>query len=308
MTEGQEEDKMVEAIGLVNHVWLSTLADEKAKKQVGLNHVSHMWDQHRPYWYLWFDDCPGVYKMELQNSRTAKGYDWLALFTIKYYPTETEPSFNKLSTLEKLCRTSDMFHSLPSYGVCDCPCQGLHPGHGHKMHAAQNTGAPDVTSHDIIPAGFFYAGDVRIAFNERTGSMIRLESQTSWKTVMQSDFTLHDDAGGVLAVLKKGEPDKDYPGFTICNKLYRRLVASWSRVHHYILESESARESDGVVFLSDGYAATPATSTDVKKILVQSELRRNPLDRLDPFPGDDCSLTRNMTGQDTKHPIHMMRD
>ncbi len=284
------EDKIVETIGLVNHVWLATLADEQAKKQIGLNHVSHMWDQDRPYWYLWFDGCPGVYKMELQGSKSAKGYDWLAAFSLKYYPAETESSFDNLSTLEKLCRTSDMFHSLPSYGVCDCPCQGLHPGHGHKIHSSKNTGAPDIAFHDVIPAGFFYTGDVQIAFNERSGSVIRLESQTSWKTIMQSDFTLRDDAGGTLAELKKGQADKDYPGFTISQLLYRRLVASWSRIHQYTVESKSVRELEGTVFLSDGYTAAPMPSADVKRTIIQSELRRNPSDRLDPLPWDDHHL------------------
>jgi hypothetical protein len=294
MTKG--EDKIVEAIGLVNYVWLTTLADGKIKKQVGLNHVSHMWDLNRPYWYLWFNDCPGVYKMELRNSKTAKGYDWIAAFTIKYYPAETEPSFGKLSTLEQLCRTSEMFDSPPSYGVCDCPCQGLHhPGHAHKIPAAQNTGTPHVTSHDIIPAEFFYAGDMWIAFNEQSGSLIRLQSQTSWQTIMQSDFTLHDDAGEVIAALNKGEMDKDFPGFSICHMLYQKLVTSWSCVHRYALESKSSRESDGVIFLCDGYAATATSSSDVKKILVQSECRRDPQDRLDPFPADDCLLIRERT-------------
>ncbi len=284
------QDKIVETIGLVNHVWLATLADEQTKKQIGLNHVSHMWDQDRPYWYLWFDDCPGVYKMELLGSRPITGYDWLATFALKYYPAETEPSFDKLSTLEKLCRTSEMFHSLPSYGVCDCPCQGLHPGHGHKIHSSKNTGAPDIAFHDIIPSGFFYTGDVRIAFSERSGSVIRLESQTSWKTILQNDFTLRDDAGGILAQLKEGQADKDYPGLAVSNLLYRRLVASWSCVHQYALESESVRETEGSVSLSDGYAATSAPSGEVKRTIIQSELRRNPSDRLEPAHWDDHPL------------------
>ncbi len=284
------KDKVVETIGLVNHVWLATLADEETKKQTGLNHVSHMWDQDRPYWYLWFNDCPGVYKMELQGSTSAKGYDWLAAFSLKYYPAETEASFDKLSTLEKLCRTSDMFHSLPSYGVCDCPCQGLHPGHGHKIHSSKNTGAPDIAFHDVIPSGFFYTGDVRIAFSEQSGSVIRLESQTSWKTVMQSDFTLRDDADGILAELKKGQTDKDYPGFTISHVLYRKLVASWSRVHQYALESESSRESEGTVFFSDGYTGTSTPSADVKRMIIQSELRRNPSERPGPIHWNDHLL------------------
>ena len=287
----ETNDKIAETVGLVNHLWLTSLSHAELQEQVQLNHVNHMWEHDRPYWYLWFNDCIGVYKMELQRATTTKGYDWIAEFTVKYYPSPTEPSFSGLSTLEKICRTSEMFHSLPSYGECGCPCNGLvHSEHQHKIPPEQSTGAPDVSFNEIIPPGFFYVGSLWIAFNSRSGSIIRLQSQTSWKTVIQKDFTLKDDAGEIITMLKKGDIDRDYPGFSICELLYRRAVKSWFFIHHYTFQNEFSRETDGYIFYSDGYSATAEPSSEVKKMHIQSELHCSMHDKLDPFSFEDSSM------------------
>lgn len=295
-------DKTAETVGLVNHLWLTVLSHAELKEQVQLNHVNHMWDDDRPYWYLWLNDCLGVYKMELQRSTTTKGYDWIAEFTVKYYPSRTEPSFKMLSTLERLCRTSEMFHSLPSYGECGCPCNGLvHSEHQHKIPPEQTTGAPDVRFNEIIPARFFYAGSMWIAFNSQSGSIIRLQSQTSWKTVIEKDFTLKDDADEIITMLKKGKLDRDYPGYSICELLYRRVVKSWSFIHHYAFQDESSGETDGYIFYSDGYNAKAESSSAVKKMHIESELHCSMHDKLDPFPlGDSSMIMKSANGESSE--------
>jgi hypothetical protein len=288
----ETNDKIVETVGLLNHVWSIIVSNAEFKKAVHLKYVNHMWDHDRPYWYLWYNDCAGVYKMQLQRSEISKGYDWVAQFTVKYFPTPTEPAFSGLSTLEKLCRTSEMFHSPPTYGECDCPCHGTsHTVHEHKhQNYAQNTGAPHADFNEIIPVDFFSAGNVLIAFNSRSGSIVRLNSQTSWKTVMQKDFTLHDDSGDILAILKKGETDRDYPGLAISRFLYEKVVKSWSLVHRYTFQNETTLEANGLIFTSDGYSVISESSPEVRKIVIQSELHRTTHEKLEPYPFEDSSM------------------
>jgi len=299
----EAHDKIAETVGLLNHALLTIVGHAELKEQVRLNYVNHMWDHDRPYWYLWYHDCAGVYKMELRRSEISKGYDWIAQFNIKYYPSPTEPSFQGLSTLEKLCRTSDMFDSLPTYGECDCPCHGVgHAEHEHKLlYYTHTTGTPHVNCNELIPAEFFFAGSMWIAFNSRFGSIARLQSQTSWKTVMQKDLTLHDDNGDVIALLKKGEVDRDYPGFALSHFFYQRVVKSWSLVHHYMFQKESSLETDGLICRSDGYSVIHESSPEVQKITLQAELRCTVHDKLDTFPFEDSPvIMKNVNGESGK--------
>ena len=271
----EANDRIAEAVGLINHFWLTTLTDTALKAKAGLRYISHMWDGWFPYWYLWYNHCEGVYKMELIKAETADGYDWITEFSIKYYPSKTEAAFQQLSTLEKLCRNSEMFDSPPTHGKDSCPCHGMsHSGEEHKFdNLSQNTGTPQFRFHEVIPSEFFYTGNMMCAFNAKRGSNIRLTSQTSWKTVMNKDFEVMDDNGEVIAMLKKGKVDRDYPGFNLSNSLYRCFVEIWALVHQHLLRKESLQRSNGLVFHSDGYSTVPESTSEVQRIDVETELR-----------------------------------
>jgi hypothetical protein len=295
-TESKEMDganeRIAEAVGLLNHFWLTTLSDASLKEKARLKYVSHMWDNNRPYWYLWYNDCSGVHKMELHKAETAEGYDWLAEFAVKYYPSETESAFNGLSTLEKLCRKSEMFHNLPTDGECGCPCHGQsHTGQDNRFpDLSKSTGAPSFKYSEIIPADFFCVGNMLTAFNAHKGSLVRLKSQTNWRITLTEDFALADDNGDILAVLKKGEVDKDYPCYAISYSLYHRFIKTWALVHNYKCQQESLWKTDGLTFNSDGYSVTPKPSSEIQKIIVQSELKFKQEEYLAPLPDEDISL------------------
>jgi len=272
---GGANDRIAEAVGWLNHFWLTTLSDTSLKEKARLKYVSHMWDNCRPYWYLWYNNCLGVYKMELYRAETSEGYDWLAEFTIKYYPSQTEFLFNGLSTLEKLCRNSEMFHTLPTEGACSCPCHGIsHTGQDSRFpDLSQSTGTPSFKFNEIIPADFFYVGNMFTAFNSHEGSLVQLKSLTNWRTTLTEDFALTDDNGDILTVLKKGEVDKDYPCYAISYSFYHRFVKNWALVHNYEFQHESLCKTDGLTFYSNGYSVTPEPSSEIQKIVVQSELK-----------------------------------
>ena len=103
-------DKTEEAVGFINNCWLAIISDTLLKEESGLKYISYM-DDNNPYWHLWFADCAGVYKCELLGAQAVEGYDWLAEFTVKYYPIDTEIAYKGLSILEKACRAGNMFNT-----------------------------------------------------------------------------------------------------------------------------------------------------------------------------------------------------
>ena len=116
-------DKTTEVAGLMNHLWLTLFSTEQLKANAGLKYISHTYDQYSS-WYLWLDNSPGVFKLELRGAHEIEGYDWLAEFLIKYYPSESEEAFNKLSILEKICRQGEVFSGHPAEGPTGCSCHG----------------------------------------------------------------------------------------------------------------------------------------------------------------------------------------
>jgi len=271
-------------------MWLNLFSNESLKKQVGLRYISHMWSDY-PSWYLWLNDCQGVYKLELQAAQKIEDYDWLAEFTIKYYPSKEEDAYNGLSILEKLCRESEVFDSHPAEGHGSCPCHSLQSEvSGDRFKdLSHGTGVPSHRYSDIIPADFFYAGHLFVAFKEGTGSLIRVKSQTKWQITMTEDFAAADHRGDAIAVLKKGEIDRNYPGFEICNFFYRRFTRSWALFNQYSHHQERVWKGDGLNFFSDGQSLWPKPSLDIQKIITQTALRFRPEDILPSLADEDIA-------------------
>ena len=59
-----DTDRLVVGEGTLNHFWTLCFADESQRHKLGLKYISQMWDQN-PYWYVWFVDLPGVFKLSL---------------------------------------------------------------------------------------------------------------------------------------------------------------------------------------------------------------------------------------------------
>lgn len=269
----------------MNHFWFTVLSENILKKQSGLKYISHAW-HHDPFWYLWFDDRSGVYKMELQNARTLEGYDWQADFIIKYYPTEKESCYSGLSSLEKFYRQSDVFHTRPAEGM-SCPCHDLDQAGERFADLRHGTGIPAFKYIDLLPTDFFFAGHLFMAYKEGSGSIVRVKSQTSWRITMTEDSAMVNHNGDSSALLKKGEIDRDYAGFEICDFLYRRLVGSWMLFNQYSHHQDHIWKGEGVSFLSDGKNLFLFPSSDIQKIIVQSELRHRAEEKLVSLPDVD---------------------
>ena len=197
-------DRTIEAVGLLNHVWLNLLADERLREEAELRYLSHMWDCY-PYWYLWLKNRAGVYKLELHAAQVSEGYDWLAEFVIKYYPSVDEESFNGLSFLEKICRQSEIFETKPTEGISGCPCHGQCEEHDKDRFSdlKDGTGVPAIHYADMIPTDFFCAGNLLLAYKAAMGCLFRLKTQSKWRITVIKDFTLKDNEGNLIKTLRK---------------------------------------------------------------------------------------------------------
>lgn len=159
-----DRDRLVVGEGTLNHFWTLCFADETLRHKLGLKYISQMWDQN-PYWYLWFVDLPGVFKLSLLDCVVEAGWEWRALFRIKYYPRPEESVFQGLSVLEQICRMSDLFLTRPAQwagGETGCVCHGgVHHHHGPRFADLQDgTGVPAASRAAEIPEDFFLAGEM----------------------------------------------------------------------------------------------------------------------------------------------------
>lgn len=281
-------DKTEEVAGFINHCWLTILSENVLKEQVGLKYISYMNDDN-PYWHLWFSDCTGVYKCELLEAQMIEGYDWLAEFIVKYYPRDTEAVYNGLSILEKTCRAGNMFHTRPPDGAQGCPCHSLPDEHAAERFSefSHDTGAPSHQFNNTIPADFFYAGNMSMAFKKDIGTLIRVKSQTSWRVILTEDYAIPNDNGMPPIMIKMGEVDRDYPGFMITHLLYNKFVRCWALFNKYTIQDEHAWTGEGILFKSDGQNLWPESSPDIQKIIAQTALRSRPEDILPSLLDED---------------------
>lgn len=262
------DELAVRAEGLLNHFWLMQMSDEDTRKKMGLKYISHMWDSC-PYWYIWFQDMPGVFKLELVECNDAEGWDWEAFFRVKYYPAVDETAFQGLSVLEQLCRTGGLFNNLPAEwpeGSEGCACHGGAVHHAGKFEdLAGGTGVPDVRRSAEIPGDFFLAGQLRMAQRGEQESRISWESQNRWRVTMVEDYYVPDLEGSPMKLLRSGDVDRDFPGWMITDFIGRRLVSGWKEQFGYKIFRENYEEEAGLDYICDGENLTAQRSGEVKK-------------------------------------------
>jgi hypothetical protein len=271
----------------MNHFWLILFSDDDLREAAGLKYISHMGDD-QPYWYLWYTGRSGVYELELCGAQAIYNYDWVGEFVIKYYPCKDEQHYEGLSVLEKICRESEIFQTSPSAGG-GCPCHSLSRNYDDHLFAdlAEVTGAPSYIRRSILPADFFYAGHLYIAFKEAVGSIIRLKTQTSWQVLITKDHAIKDEKGQSIVFFSKGVVDRNYAGFDISDFIYQKIVKSWFLFHQYRIHRARLWKGKGFRFLNDGQGVTKDASHNIERIILQTEMTYRPEEVMAFLPDSD---------------------
>ena len=264
-----DTDRLVVSEGTLNHYWTLCFADETMRHKLGLKYISQMWDQN-PYWYVWFVDLPGVFKLSLLECAEEAPWDWRALFRVKYYPHPEESVFQGLSVLEQICRMSDLFQTRPAQwagGETGCVCHGgVHHHHGTRFADLQEgTGVPAASRAAEIPEDFFLAGEMELRYGKGQGSEISWHSQDHWRVKMTENYFIKDQEGAPLKVLRKGDVDRDYPGWFLTDFVARRFSSGWQNYQQYGKWQETAEDQDGVEFLCDGHSLSPCLCPAIRR-------------------------------------------
>ena len=107
--------------------------------------------------------------------------------------------------------------------------------------------------------------------------------------ILTADYAIPNDNGTPSIMMKKGEVDRDYPGFMITNFLYKKFVRCWTLVNKYTAQDEYTWKGEGMLFKSDGQNLWPESSPDIQKIIAQTALRFRPEDILSPLADEDIA-------------------
>lgn len=265
------DDCLVAGEGAINHYWTVCFANDNTRTRLGLKYISHMWDQ-TPYWYLWFSNLPGVFKLALLECVEEAEWDWRALFRIKYYPHPEEKAFQGLSVLEQICRMSELFQTRPAEwkgGETGCACHGGIHHHGVPFEELKDgTGAPLASRAAAIPEDFFLTGQMELRHRSGKCSELSWESQDYWRVKMTENYYITDQDGTALKVLRKGDIDRDFPGWTFTDFVARRFAIGWQEHHGFEVLSESDGEKEGFDFTSDGRTLISSPSATIRHRMV----------------------------------------
>ena len=267
-----------QAVGCINHIWLTILSGDDRTHDVGLKYISHGWDEN-PYWLLWFHKRPGVYRLEIRQSYVEYDYDWVVDFVVKYYPSQIEPAFEGLSFVERLFRNSEAFDGTPSAGSTGCPCSGVFHDHSATRFEDLTSGGCGVPQKAVmfdIPADFFFAGHLSIAYKSGAGAVIIAKSQSYWRVNMVRDVQITSEEGSVLAVLPKDSIDRNFAGLEITAFLHGRMVSAFKFHFRTDAPVEDRWEGDGLVFQSDGCSLAPKPSPEIRKVVLKTALMTEP--------------------------------
>jgi hypothetical protein len=271
-----ETDKLIAGEGAVNHYWTLCFANEKMRQRLGLKYISQMRDDS-PYWYLWFDEFPGAFKLSMLECKSEFSWDWHALFRIKYYPHPQESSFQGLSVLEQVCRMSEVFDTRPAHweeGETGCVCHGGAHMQGVRFSdLMEGTGVPRIQRAAEIPEDFFLAGQMELFHREGLGSKVVWESQDLWQVKMTENYYMPDRNGATLKVLRRGDVDREFPGWMLTDFVARRFAIGWQEHFGFARVQEATEEREGVVFTSDGQTVKTVKSPSIRHRLVNRRMR-----------------------------------
>lgn len=257
-------DLIISVEGVINHFWQFVLADFNTRKKVGIRYISHRWAPG-PLWLIWLTNSPGVYNLAMNKVLQTEEHCWEASFSIKYYPALKETDFKGLSSLEKMCRQSDVFNSVATYGNCECASCGRLNRAAPKQRR-QLVGAPAYEHIETIPEDFFYIGQLDINYRGVDhSSAISMETLSRWKVMAAEDIHYAAEGCTTQMLLSKGEIDRDFPGFEKMTFLYDRIIEGWDT---YIGTQQKIKVSQvwhGVHFLTNGTDYTSQADSSITR-------------------------------------------
>ena len=85
---------------------------------------------------------------------------------------------------------------------------------------------------------------------------------------MTENYYIPNQEGNTLKVLRRGDIDREFPGWMLTDFVARRFADGWQELHGFARVDESTGERDGLDFTSDGRTLNAAVSSTTRHLSV----------------------------------------
>ncbi len=184
----------------IENVVIYSLFDDYLRRLIGFNKVSRFYEGGGG-WYFWLKGKPGVHELEVVDCD--KTFAWShQRFRLRYYPHPEEAVFRNFSFFEQVIRMGDGF----SQG---CPGLGL----GEQFHES-----------------YYVIGELNI-FLLNKAILAIVTSQDRWIEYRQQGLEVEKPTGERVCVVKKGEKDRDVPGWGLSWECFNCLIKAFCCIY-----------------------------------------------------------------------------
>lgn len=217
---------------LIDSVFRILMPSESARHHFRIKGISERWIGP-PGWYLWFDDLPGSFLLEIREacmfpdvqapSDQASGNPSVSrgILGIKYYPDiNDQQAFQCFSRAEREIRTSDLF---------------------------DETGTPAFEHVSDIPDTLFDIGAMEVLVAQgRRFAVLSLHAPSVWR-VYRNDGKVASASPSVF----QGDLDREVPAWSWSWFLFNRLLAAFCFVYKVTPLIVDLLKQTGRVFIVD---------------------------------------------------------
>ena len=177
---------------------------DDVKSATGLQAVSQVWGE-KPAWYFWVSDTPGVHALQLEGITAPESdrQDWVSgIFAVKCYPVPHKNVFQSFSFQERSLVLSDSF---------------------------DHTHTPRFSHREQIPDTLFNVAAVELNVDRDDSlALFTLESLDLMHISYDSDVIQSYPVVQKEKRFKKGETDRNVPGWDLSYPLFDRLLCLYS--------------------------------------------------------------------------------
>jgi hypothetical protein len=178
---------------------------EEVKQDLQISGVSPVWGDGPPAWYIWIGPSPGVHELRLEDTfaRNADGQElYSGLFAVKFYPFPHSTVFHDFSLEEQTFVQSSFF---------------------------DDTNTPKFECYSNIPDLLFKVATLEFTIDaQRKQTLFKLESLDRIRTRFNKEVTVGSKLFNQKKGVRKGEIDRDVPGWDLGYHLYNRILGLYA--------------------------------------------------------------------------------
>ena len=226
-------DPVTEIYSVLDSVFRVVIPSESARKLFAIKGISEKCSGDLG-WYLWFEDKPGAYLLELveaESRKTENGCDAPCLlsgyFQVKYYPDISDDElFETFSFSEQAARMSRLF---------------------------DKSGTPAFEAESEMNESLFVTGRLDVS-RSPIGDFVELvlSAPDRWVTSHSRGLRIKDQRGADTEVLRAGETDRDVPAWELSWWLFDKLISAFCYAKRTEPSAVSVFEGTGKAFEIDG--------------------------------------------------------